>query len=527
MALLALLDPFIATPGAEPLSFKAALDTPDASHWIGACLEELEGLDAMKTWVLMDPPARCNILPVKWVFKLKRNQDGTPSRFKARLCAKGFRQKEGVDYQDIFAPVASAAGFRALMASVATHGWHVRQIDFHQAFLNGTLKEEVYIQQPEGFQDGSARVLKLLKSLYGLKQAPRAWHDMLKEALLKLGYVQSHAEPGLYIKDGSWLLLYVDDQLIIGPALPILLQVITDIGLIFHITDMGACVFYLGVDVDITPGQVALSQARYIKDLILKYPVKSTRTVLTPGIPRPFDESPLLVNSQVFPKIVGALMYLAVWTRPDISNATQKLTRVLAAPTEDDLTAAYRIIAYLSQTQDLAIIYRAGVDPLIACFCDADYASDPNSHPPRRSTSGVVVLMAGGPIIWSSKTQPSVALSVQEAEYMAANVAARDIMWLRNLLPDLDCPLSSEPIIIQTDNQASIQLLSDPILNSKSKHIDIMHHYARERIADKAFAFQYVPGADNVADLFTKPLDWPTFSRHRAKLLCPKMPASL
>jgi hypothetical protein len=136
----------------EPPTYKAALDCPDASQWIAACLEELTGLDAMKTWELVDKPAHCNVLPVKWVFKLKRHQDGSLERYKARLCAKGFKQVAGIDFQEIFAPVASAAAFRALMAAVAYHGWHVRQGDFKQAFLNGALKEEVYIAQPEGFR---------------------------------------------------------------------------------------------------------------------------------------------------------------------------------------------------------------------------------------------------------------------------------------------------------------------------------------------------------------------------------------
>jgi hypothetical protein len=262
---------------------------------MAACLEELEGLESMSTWVLTDPPPRCNILPVKWVFKVKRHQDGSLERFKARLCVKGFRQKQGIDYQDVFAPVASANGFRALMATVALQRLHVRQVDFKQAFLNGTLEDDVYIQQPEGFQDGTPRVLKLKKSLYGLKQAPRAWHETLKAALIQLGYTQSKADPGLFLKDDSWLLLYVDDQLLIGPDEAILEGVITLLAVRFQLTDMGNATFYLGVDMDISPGRVALSQKRYIKDLLQKFPSpKPARQVLTPGVIRREDTSPLL-----------------------------------------------------------------------------------------------------------------------------------------------------------------------------------------------------------------------------------------
>jgi histone deacetylase 1/2 len=392
-------------------------------------------------------------------------------------------------------------------------------VDFKQAFLNGHLQEEVYIQQPEGFQDGTPRVLKLKKSLYGLKQAPRAWHETLKAALLNLGYVQSSADPGLFLKAGSWLLLYVDDQLLIGPDLSILEGVIAQLGALFQLTDMGPGKFYLGVDMNITVGRVALSQKRYIADLLLRFPSpKPARPVLTPGVTRRSDTSLLLHSSTLFPRIIGALLYLAVWTRPDISNATQKLSRVLACPTEDDLDAAYRILHYLSATQDLEIVYTADTSPLCKAYCDADYASDALCVPRRRSTSGAVVFMAGGPIIWASKTQHSVALSTCEAEYMAAGVAAREVLWLRHLLPELGFQILG-PSEIQCDNESCLALIKHPICNSKSKHIDILHHFVRERVLGGELVFSFVPGTQNVADILTKPLDWTVFKGHRNQLL--------
>jgi hypothetical protein len=504
----------------EPVSFQEALQLPEASAWIQACMEELEGLDAMHTWSLVDKPANCNVLPVKWVFKQKRDQDGIVIRHKARLVAKGFRQKHGIDYGEIFAPVASAASFRTLMAAVATNGWAVRQIDFKQAFLNGTLDEVVYIQQPEGFEDGTGRVLLLHKSLYGLKQAPRAWHETLKAALLQLGYVQSAADAGVFMKDGNWLLLYVDDQLVIGPSVPVLQSIIAEIAGRFEITDMGVAQFYLGVDVSITPGRVALSQRRYIRDLLRKFPSpdKPVRPVTVPAVPRREDSSMLLQDFVPFARIVGALMYLAVWTRPDISNATQRLSKVLACPTEDDLSAAYRILNYLEHSQDQELVYSSGVHPLLEAYCDSDYASDALSVPPRRSVSGVVFFMAGGPIMWTSKQQPTVALSTCEAEYMAAAVAARDALWLRKLLPELGFPVDG-PFSINCDNKGAIELLKNPICSSKAKHIDTIHHFARERVAMKQIAFTYVESHLNAADILTKPLAKAEFEFQRAKLL--------
>jgi hypothetical protein len=230
------------------------------------------------------------------------------------------------------------------------------------------------------------------------------------------------------------------------------------------------------------------------------------------------DTSLLLHDPAIFPRLIGALLYLAVWTRPDISNATQKLSRVLACPTEDDLAAAYRILHYLSDTQELEIVYTADARPLCKAYCDADYASDALCVPKRRSTSGGVVFMAGGPIIWSSKTQPSVALSTCEAEYMAAGVVAREVLWLRHLLPELGFRVQG-PSEIHCDNESALALIKHPICNSKSKHIDILHHFVRERVHGGELAFVFIPGAENTADLFTKPLDWPVFRVHRDQLL--------
>jgi hypothetical protein len=240
-----------------------------------------------------------------------------------------------------------------------------------------------------------------------------------------------------------------------------------------------------------------------------------------PGIVRRKDESLALKQPcPLYASLVGALLYLAVWTRPDISNSTQKLTRSLATPTQEDLVAAYRILNYLSHTQDLAIVYTAGAFPAVEAFCDSDYASDPNSVPPRRSTSGAVVLMAGGPIMWASKTQASVAASTCEAEYMASNVAAKDGLWLRHLLPELGIP-NLGPFLIQCDNEACLSLIKNPQCTSKAKHIDIVHHFVRERVANQELAFKFVAGKDNLADMFTKPLPPVDFLKHRSRLLKP------
>jgi hypothetical protein len=171
------------------------------------------------TWTLEKPPPGVAPIPVKWVFKVKRNAAGNVERYKARLVAKGFRQKEGIDYQQVFAPVSKYTTLRAMLEMAAVQDMEIHQLDIKTAFLNGELEEDVWVQQPPGYETGGGGMAcHLHKSLYGLKQAPRAWHTKLKEELEKLGFNPSAADPALFIKPGVnpvFLLTYVDDILVI------------------------------------------------------------------------------------------------------------------------------------------------------------------------------------------------------------------------------------------------------------------------------------------------------------------------
>jgi hypothetical protein len=429
------------------------------------------------------------------------------------------------------------------MCSVAAgKDWKIHQLDFKTAFLNGCLEEEVYMEYPEGWHLHSGggracrvsrdRVLKLNKSLYGLKQAPRVWYTMLRDKLVSFGYTQSMADPGVFRRGDVYLLLYVDDQLIMGPSLKHIQDAIDEIKSEFVIDDMGPCNMFLGVAIERGDGFIKLHQERYTMALLEKYgvplvPVGGKETP-TPVIPRSPKELEVTGGGGNFPyaELVGGLLYLSCWTRPDIAFAVGHLTRHMTTASVSDWNDAVRVLKYLASSANQGIVYHRGGGDLtgyshdvqsvdLLGYSDSDYAGDQSN---RKSTSGVVFMLNGGPVVWKSKQQSTVALSTCEAEYVAGNTAGREGIWLARLLKELDRPLSG-PVKIMCDNKGALALLKNPISSSKSKHISIMHHWARERVERGELLFEYVESENNLADIFTKALEPKVFQGLKSKLL--------
>jgi len=472
--------------------------------------EEMTSLHANGTWTLEEAPDDVRPIPVKWIYKIKKDSAGNIERYKARLVAKGFKQREGIDYQEVYAPVSKHTTLRTLLSIVAAQDLELSQLDVKTAFLNGELEEDIYMAQPPGYEEGGPHtVCHMKKALYGLKQAPRAWHTKLKTEIQRMGFSTSETDPGLFIKnmedDNVYILVYVDDILIAAKSKDSVKTVKTILMTAFDSRDLGDASYFLGWEIkrDRAKKTLKVSQTKMTTNLIIKYGMdnaKTKTTALSPANKLTKQGEPLDTSTYGYSELIGSLLYLSVCTRPDIAQAVGALARYMSKPTTDHWTTAKGVLRYLAGTVAHGINYGPSESELEG-YCDADYAGDIDT---RRSTTGYVFILNGGIISWSSRLQATVAVSTAEAEYMAAAQAVNEALWLRKLIADIKIPLKT--IQMYTDNQAALTLLKNPIASARSKHIDIVYHFARERVARKEVKFEYCPTSVMIADIMTKAL---------------------
>lgn len=255
----------------EPWNFAEA---KGMKVWLSACEVELVSIEKNQTWVLVDLPAGVKPIGLKWVFKVKQNPDGSVNKYKARLVAKGYVEKHGIDYDEVFSPVARIETVRLIIALAASQGWEEHHLDVKTAFLHGDLKEEVYVSQPEGFEvkGSKEKEYKLSKALYGLKQAPRAWNDKLNQILRELKFIRCSKEPSLYQRKRNEDLLivavYVDDLLVTGSDLEMIIEFKKEMSAKFEMSDLGRLTYYLGIEVLQHNDGITLRQERYATKIL-------------------------------------------------------------------------------------------------------------------------------------------------------------------------------------------------------------------------------------------------------------------
>uniref|UniRef100_A0A383VEJ4 Integrase catalytic domain-containing protein n=1 Tax=Tetradesmus obliquus TaxID=3088 RepID=A0A383VEJ4_TETOB len=510
----------------EPQNYKEATSRPDAPLWVDAMDTEIQGIRSNGTWVLGFPPPGTKVLDTKWTFKLKRNSDGSTERRKARVVAKGFQQQEGRDYFEIFTPVGKYTSMRALTAKAAAEDLIIHNIDFSSAFLNGTLEEEVWIKQPEGYVEGEpGMACKLVKSLYGLKQAPRAWHLNLDKIIQEKGFKPSEADPCLYYHTGSeyhpetYLLVYVDDVAIYTKSQESANALISYFSSKYKLRDLGAAELFLGISITRQPTGIKLAQERMINDLVAKYGMENSNGRLLPMSPgtkltKDEDSEPLDTSKYPYATLVGALLYLANCTRPDIAYPVGVLARFMANPGMSHWHAAKGVLRYLAGTSTYGLNYsKAGSSSTLIGYTDSDFAGDADT---RRSTAGFTFIKGNAAICWQSKRQPTVATSTTEAEYMGAATSVKEALWLGVLHRDIGYNITT--VEIKADNQSALAILHNPVTSGRAKHIDVAYHFARERVQRGDVSFSYISTNEMTADIMTKALPAPKFEYCRRQM---------
>jgi hypothetical protein len=501
-------------------TFLAARTGPRWMKWDQAITKEHDSLVRNDVYDVVPRPAHARVIKSAILLKVKRDMNGDISTYKARVIAKGYSQIYGVDYNETFAPVARRESLRLLLAIAAKWEMMVHQMDVNTAFLYADLDEETYMEIPEGLNQGEHgdRVWKLKKCLYGLKQSPRKWNEEMDTTLRRLGFRASRVDPCVYVLQDEnaaasvLIALYVDDLIIAAKDAQVLIRIKKALQAKYEMKDLGTAQWCLGMRIvwDENKKWIQLDQKNYIEEVLAKFQMEMAKPIETPmeqnasAWQYPGEHVKSLSQKGLYRTVIGCLNYLATNTRPDIAFATAWLGKFVEEPKEVHWQAVKRILRYLKGTSELGIRYkRGGASPNYLDMCvlsDADWSGDLQSG---RSTSGVITMVGGGAVMWTSKRQLSTAQSSAEAEYMALGVAVQDAIWLNEWLSEIGVVLNSA-IPLMCDSSSAIAMGKNPIARKGNRHIRVKHHLVRENVENGQVFLKQVKSGEMWADIMTK-----------------------
>lgn len=496
------------------LTFAEATSNRDKEEWLRAIDEEKKAITVNNTWKYVDRAEAKGrkILSSRWVFRIK--DDG---KYRARLCARGFEQVEGLDFTETYSPVVNFTALRTLCAIAAAKNFACKTFDVKTAFLNGTIDEDIYMEIPDGFEKKSGKVCKLLKSLYGLRQAPIRWNITFKQALHKLGLKSLKNDPCIFKNESNtiYLAIHVDDGILFGKNENELSTLLEGLKEFFQLTS-GDTKIFLGITLKFENG-IHMSQKMYALEILKRFHMLDCKAVDTPICkPNDSNEDENLCHEKLnFPyrEAVGSLLYLSAKTRPDLSFAVGFESRSQENPSQSDVMNVKRTLRYLKGTTDKGILFKPNGDlNTLIVYSDSDYASDKS----RKSTSGYVCFLNGAPIAWYSRRQSIISLSSTEAEFIAAAESVKEVLYLKSLLEEL---IGNVRVVLNVDNNSAICIIKNGTFNKRSKHIDVRFHFIHDVFERKLFEIQYCPSEQQVADILTKPLLSVKFNRLSPRLI--------
>ena len=497
-----------------PKTFEQAMSCGNAEGWKNAIKTEYDNLvkrGVFRKIKLKDLPAGSNVISGRWVFKNKPKSDGTLKTQRARVVARGFQAKPGQDYHETFAPVAAATTIRIIFAVTVKLGLKLTSADFVGAFQNAKLDTTVYFRPPPGLDCNRDEVWELLMALYGLKNSPMLWSESLKKVLLNLDFKQADNDPCLFYKinDKNYILvgIIVDDLIIASRTRQEANALLEAVGKVYEVKNLGKPEYVIGIHInhDEDAGTIHLNQELYISNMAIRFGQQNakqttTAAATTTRLTQDMGSPPAKGDYRA---LIGCLLYVVI-TRPDVATIISQLSRYLQAPQEAHYRAALRVLRFLFSTKTKSLYYFdhclvVGLELL--AYSDSTWNSNPDNS---RSRSGYAIFFNGCFIAWKSTLQKLVTLSSCEAEYVALNLAAREVIWLRRLLSELG--FEQKPTTLLVDNQSAIALAKHKMVKPRTKHIALRYHWIKEQVAEGTICVKYIPTADNVADFLTKVL---------------------
>ena len=543
-----------------PKSYKEALAGDFADAWNEAVLRELKNLQDHDVWEWCElPEGRNHTIDATWAWRVKPTSQGFVDKLKARLCARGFREIYGMDYAETHAPVTTLTAWRACLAEAAKPPWKVHVWDVASAYLLSEIPEAtpIYLRPFEGLEvpeipHRRPLVLRLKRCLYGLKSSGRRWNQTIDLKLKDKGFRRSTNDPCLYIRETERgiirLNLHVDDCCATYNNEEMYMEFFNELKDDYKLSASADNNMFLGMLIDRTKdGGLQVHQKHFVDEILAKYNAEHFKPVINPArkeIKLSKEQMPVTPEEKQdmarvpYRQVVGSLMYLASGTRPDIAQALGDCARYCSNPGRPHWNALKWILRYLVGTRDLCIRYGKKIPdmPFSPLHGNVD-ASWGDSVDDRRSTTGYNFISYGGPIVWRSQKQKSVSLSSCESEYMAANEAGKEAVWLARLykedfghedlsvhtygdLSEGEFRDDAKPLTIFEDNAGAIALSRQPgAQHKRSKHISIRWHWIREKVQSGELKLSKIDTSLNTADIFTKATSNKTFLFLRDKLV--------
>jgi len=571
----------------EPKSYKEVLINPNKDLYLEAMRLEIDNLIKNNTWDLTLKPKnnnKINIIKGRWVLNKKLNLDNTIKKYKARWVTKGFLQKYNINYKETFASTSKPSLIRLLLSIFNYLDWEIYHWDIKQAFPNADIDiNNIYIQLPIGLEDYILKkallnekfdlnlinnikiavenksykniICKLNKALYGLKQASRQWQIYLTNILNKLDFISLKTDNSIFINKNKPIVLatHVDDILVFSKDLNLVKELYNNLTKIsnLEITNLGEIKEFLGVEIirDRSKKSLVITQRSFINKILNKFNKVNNKAKTLP-LPIGFKiskNSDLDLNNNTiikdYQKEIGSLIYITIFTRPDLVYSINYLARFMSNPTLDHYNYLNKIWSYLVHTKNLGLdltlepnnqsntnYSNSNKSINLIGVSDSDWGGDLDS---RKSTTGNIFIINNNKdnnykniaISWISKLQKTVAISSAEAEYIALKEATKESLYLQNFIKELfsynifkDYDLFNKVNLIKTDSLSAIELAKNPIYHARTKHIDITYHFIRDNLYNNNIDLLYENTSTILADNLTKPTNSNKFEDYKNRI---------